>query len=114
MRNLRLLEGTGTAANVELNGTEGPLMALNGHTEGREQPLGGIEVHDNALVGLHILTTGGEWLGVQPEIHDDFFGRGSHPGSHNPGNQRPIVSGLVAANKFIEQTGYTKPQRDWL
>ena len=51
-------------------------MALDRHAQGRQEPLGGVEVHHEPLVGLHVLAAGGERLGVQAEVEDDLFGGG--------------------------------------
>ena len=67
-------------------------MALNGHAQGRQQPLGSVEVHDDPLIGFDVLATGGERLRIQAEIENNFLGRGCDPAEIGVGRQgRGIV-----------------------
>ena len=68
----------GAAADVELDRAEGSLVPLDRHAQGRQQALGRVEVHDDPLVGLHVLAAGGERLGIQAEVEDDLLGSRGH------------------------------------
>ena len=67
-------------ANVELNGPESLFVALNGHCQSAQQTLGGVEVHDQAIVDIDFLLALGKRIGIQGEINDHFFWSGSHAG----------------------------------
>ena len=69
----------GPAADVELDRAEGSLVPLDRHAQRGQEPLGGVEVHHDSLVGLHVLTTGGERLGIEAEVEDDLLGRRGDP-----------------------------------
>jgi hypothetical protein len=69
------LKRTSSTSDVELYRSKHAFVSLDGHPKGREEPLGRIEVHDKALICLDFLPTGGERLGIQAEIEDDFFRR---------------------------------------
>src|SRR5579875_3843691 len=45
---IRLRLAGRATTDVQFDGAEGPLMALNRHAQGGQQPLGRIEVHDDA------------------------------------------------------------------
>ncbi len=50
-------------------------MALNGHAQGRQEPLRRVKVHDDPLIGLDLLAAGRERLRVEAEVEDDLLGR---------------------------------------
>ena len=53
---------------------EGPFMALDGHAQGRQEPLGRVEVHDDPLIGFDVLAACCEGLRIEAEVEDDFLG----------------------------------------
>ena len=67
-------------------------MALNGHAQGRQEPLGRVEIHHDPLIGFDVLTTGGKRLRIQAEVENDFLGGGRDPAEIRVGRQgRGIV-----------------------
>jgi hypothetical protein len=83
-----LVRGSGAAADVELDGSKGLLMSLDRHAQSRQQSLGRVKIHNEPLVRLDVLTTGGEWLGVEPEVENHFLGRRSDAAEVRVGRQR--------------------------
>src|SRR4051794_11887746 len=65
-----LLGALGASADIELDGSEGLLVAADGRLERHHQPLGGEEIRRDSLAHLDLLRPGGEWLHVEPEIED--------------------------------------------
>ena len=63
----------GAPPDVQLDGAKGSFMPLNRHSQGRQEPLGRVEIHHDPLIGLDVLPAGGEWLRIQAEVEDDLF-----------------------------------------
>ena len=70
---------------------EGLLVPLDRHAQGRQEPLGRVEVHHDPLVRLDVLPAGRERLGIEAEVEDHFFGSGRDPAEVRVGRQRPRV-----------------------
>ena len=54
-------------------------MTLDGHAQGRQEPLGRVEVHHDPLVRLDVLAAGRERLRIEAEVEDDLLGSRRDP-----------------------------------
>ena len=60
---------------VCLEHAEGLLVALDRHVERLQHPLGSVVVDDDSLLDVDRFGRHTEWLGVEAEVENEFFGR---------------------------------------
>ena len=66
-------------------------MPLDRHAQGRQEPLGRVEVHHDPLIRLDVLAAGGERLRIQAEVEDDFLGSRRDSAEIGVRRQRPRI-----------------------
>ena len=79
------------AVQIQLHGAVGLLVAPNGLVQGVQQTFGRVEVHDEPLRHLDLLTAGHERVGVEREVHDDLLRRRRHAREVGVGGMRLAV-----------------------